>query len=156
MNWYWYNYFTNCSVRHSVTTEIREMTLEDYDAALVLWQSTEGIGLSAADDREKIACFLAHNPGLSFVANEGGTLVGTVLCGSDGRRGYLYHLTVIGGKRKAGTGRLLVEKSLDALQKAGIEKCHIFVYKDNLEGIKFWTHTGWVKRPELVIMSYDI
>jgi ribosomal protein S18 acetylase RimI-like enzyme len=134
---------------------VREMTLEDYDEALILWRSTPGIGLSPADKCDGIARFLARNPGLSFVAYEENSLVGTVLCGSDGRRGYLYHLAVKSGKRRGGMGRILVGKSLDALQEAGIEKCHIFVYKDNIEGIVFWADTGWVKRPELVIMSYD-
>jgi ribosomal protein S18 acetylase RimI-like enzyme len=134
---------------------VREMTLADYDEALILWQSTPGIGLSPADERDGISRFLAHNPGLSFVAYDGNSLVGTVLGGCDGRRGYLYHLAVKNGKRRGGTGRILAGKCLAALQKAGIEKCHIFVYKDNVEGIAFWADTGWVNRPELVIMSYD-
>ena len=137
-------------------TEIRLMTKEDYDTAYDLWKSTPGIGLSTADSREAISSFLDRNPGLCFVACEGEKLVGTVLCGSDGRRGYLYHLAVDVSYRRLGLGLQMAEKSLASLNAAGIEKCHIFVYKDNAEGIKFWAHTGWVERPELIIMSHDI
>lgn len=68
--------------------------MADYDEAWALWKRTEGIGLSQADEPRNIASFLARNPGLSFVAEEEGKIVGAVLCGSDGRRGFLHHLAV--------------------------------------------------------------
>ncbi|MFQ5903472.1 MAG: GNAT family N-acetyltransferase [Candidatus Binatia bacterium] len=73
---------------------IREMALQDYDEVLALWQTSEGVGLSDADLEEGVARFLDRNPGLSFVALDGEHLVGAVLCGHDGRRGYIHHLVV--------------------------------------------------------------
>lgn len=64
--------------------EIREFTIADYPGALGLWESTDAIGLSNADSRSNISSFLDRNPGLSFVALDGSTLVGTILCGHDG------------------------------------------------------------------------
>lgn len=133
------------------------MTIADYEDAIALWQGCDGIGLSAADSREAIARYLARNPGMSFVAREAdGRLVGAVLCGHDGRRGYLHHLAVAPGSRKHGLGRALVERCMDALLREGIDRCHLFVFRDNTPGQAFWLSTGWNERKTLVILSRDI
>ncbi len=136
--------------------QISPMTLVDYDAMMDLWQSTPGIGLSGADERPEIGKFLDANIGLCWCAYDNGNLVGTVLCGHDTRRGYLYHLLVQPDYRRRGLGQELVERSLEGLRKAGIQKCHIFVYTDNLLGLAFWQDTGWVMRPELSILSHNL
>jgi ribosomal protein S18 acetylase RimI-like enzyme len=139
-----------------VSVEIFPFTMQDYPEVIALWQTTEGMGLSSADSAERIAAYLQHNPGMSFVARLNGELVGAVLSGHDGRRGYLHHLAVRADRRGQGTGSLLVERCLAALKLAGIEKCHLFVYKDNSSGQEFWRKVGWVERVELVVMSKDI
>lgn len=136
--------------------QIEPMTIEDYDEAVALWQASEGVGLSSADTREAIARYLARNPGMSFVARSGGALVGAVLCGHDGRRGYLHHLAVRPDCRRQGIGRALVERCLAALGEQGIDKCHLFVFKANERGRAFWERNGWSERVTLVIMSKDI
>ena len=136
--------------------EIRLMTIEDYDEVYALWQASEGIGLSAADNRDGIARFLEHNPGLAFVARAGAELAGAVLVGDDGRRGYLHHLAVSASHRRRGLGRALVERCLSAMSERGIHKCHIFVHASNRSGQAFWEEIGFYPRPELVLMSYDI
>ncbi len=137
--------------------DIREMNISDYDDALALWKSTEGMGLSAADSREAIARYLERNPGMSFVARaENGELVGAVLCGHDGRRGLLHHLAVRRDCRGKGLGRKLAERGLAALRGAGIDKCHLFVRRDNPSGQSFWAQAGWYERTDLVLMSKDI
>jgi ribosomal protein S18 acetylase RimI-like enzyme len=138
----------------------------DYEAAHTLWSATEGIGLSEADSRGSIERFLDRNPGLSFVAVGGGpglagaaasgALAGAVLCGCDGRRGYLHHLAVAPAHRRRGVGRELVERCLAALSSIGVRKCHIFVIAGNLEGKRFWESTGWEERTSLIIMSRDV
>ena len=136
--------------------EIRAMTAADYDDALALWQAIEGLGLSAADSREAITRYLARNPGLSFVArDDGGALAGAVLCGHDGRRGYLHHLAVRPDCRGHGLGRELANHCLAALRAEGITKCHLFVKRSNVAGQSFWQRTGWTER-NLILMSKDI
>ncbi len=135
---------------------IREFTMADYDSAYALWETTEGIGLSQADERHHIASFLEHNPGMSFIAEEGGVLVGAVLCGSDARRGFLHHLAVDRSRRRSGIGRMLVQRCLEALATRGMRKCHIFVIADNEEGKGFWRRIGWEERTTLVVMSHDV
>jgi ribosomal protein S18 acetylase RimI-like enzyme len=133
---------------------IHPMTIADYDEAMALWQATEGMGLRPADERQHIARYLARNPGLSFVARDGDRLVGTVLCGHDGRRGYLQHLAVDRAYRRQGIGRALVAQTLDALRAIDINKCHLFVIKTNTAAIEFWKHIGWFERDDIVTMSH--
>ena len=103
-----------------------------------------------------MARFLARNPGLSFVAEEEGRIVGAVLCGNDGRRGFLHHLAVEKDRRRSGIGRDLVERCLSALAAAGFRKCHLFVLADNIEGQRFWRKIGWEERTTLKVMSRDV
>lgn len=132
---------------------IRPLSITDYDAILSLWQAAEGVGLSAADERTAIARYLERNPGLSFTAWEGELLVGAVLCGHDGRRGFIHHLAVAESHRRQGVGRMLVEHCLAGLRSRGIDKCHLFVYGVNTSAQAFWSEVGWMQRHDLVIMS---
>jgi putative acetyltransferase len=129
------------------------MNIDDYEEVYSLWQSSEGIGLSDADSRENLSVFLARNKGLSTVAIDGSKLVGALLCGHDGRRGYIHHLAVAGNFRRKGIGQALVEYSLEELSKAGIQKCHLFVFSENREARAFWSQINWTERSELIMMS---
>ncbi len=136
--------------------EILEFTPECYDEAYALWQRCDGIGLSDADEREPMVTFLLKNPGLNFIARVDGSLAGTCLCGSDGRRGYLYHLAVEPALRQRGIGKMLVERTLEALAEQKIHKCHIMVFGTNEPGLAFWKGGGWITRPEIVLMSHNV
>ncbi|MFQ5400508.1 MAG: GNAT family N-acetyltransferase [Anaerolineae bacterium] len=133
---------------------ITEMSAGEYNEVHTLWQVAEGVGLSRSDTKESVARFLERNPGLSFVAHDGGRTVGAVLCGHDGRRGYIHHLAVHPRYRRRGIGRALVERCLLALRQAGIDKCHLFVFNSNQEAIAFWKSIGWQHRIELSMMSH--
>jgi ribosomal protein S18 acetylase RimI-like enzyme len=111
--------------------EIREFVSDDIDAALRLWRRTEGVGLSDADQPGRLREFLARNPSLSRMALHGEVLIGTILCGSDGRRGYIHHLAVAADSRRKGVGRALLDAALSALRRTGIGKCHVFVFQSN-------------------------
>lgn len=123
------------------------------DAARALWARTDGVGLSAADEVEPLGRYLARNPRTSFVAIQGGALVGTLLCGHDGRRGLLHHLAVADHCRRSGLGRRLVDAGLQALRDDGIQKCHLMVFADNPGGLAFWAAIGAQRRVELQLLS---
>jgi putative acetyltransferase len=132
---------------------VRHFRIADFDAVIALWRRTEGVGLNESDTRRAIAAFLRRNPRLSFVAEKNGRVIGAVLCGHDGRRGYLHHLAVSKRHRRRGIGRLLVNACLAKLRKAGISKCNIFIFANNADGMKFRAHTGWSLRTELRLMQ---
>jgi len=134
--------------------EVRAMRESDYTEVLALWQRCEGIGLSDSDSREAIAAFLARNPDMSAVARSAdGRLVGAVLCGDDGRRGYLHHLAVSPDARRAGIAATLLRHCFERLAVRGISKCNIFLFGDNAAGREFWRRGGWAARPDLEILQ---
>ena len=130
----------------------------DYDDAAALWAASEGVVLRDADSREAIVRYLRRNPGCSFVARAepDGRLVGAVLAGHDGRRGYLQHLAVAPSHRRRGLGRALAERSLAALAAEGIAKCHLMVLDGNERARRFWASAGWSERGDIVLMSITV
>ena len=139
----------------SMDVQIRAFTVDDYDRAIELWNSEENVGLGPSDTRCSIALFLKRNPGLSKVMAIDGIVVATLLCGHDGRRGYLYHLCVDKRHRRKSVGRRLVDACLSELKRAGIQKCHLFVFDRNQPGKSFWAATAWSQRTDIEVFSKD-
>ncbi|MWC27683.1 GNAT family N-acetyltransferase [Paenibacillus sp. MMS18-CY102] len=132
---------------------IREMTIHDYEPMIQLWSSIEGLALSNADSKENIQRYLERNQGLSYVWEQDKQIVGTILCGHDGRRGFIYHVAVNPDYRNQKIGHQLVQTSLNQLRREGIDKCHIFVIEDNAIGNGFWSASGWEKRSGFYVYS---
>ncbi len=131
--------------------EIRKMQLCDYDSVYDLWLSCPGMGLNNLDDsREGIAKYLARNPDTCFVAVEQGKIIGAILTGHDGRRGYISHTAVSPDYRRQGVGRQLVETALNALKAQGINKVNLVAFVHNEQGNAFWEKMGFTKRPDLI------
>src|SRR5262245_54205819 len=128
---------------------ISTMCPVDIEEALHLWAATEGVGLNESDTPEQLRAYLERNPNLSVVARDGAKLVGAVLCGHDGRRGYLNHLAVLPAYRHRGLGRQLVARCLAALRDLQILKCNLFVYAANEPGKEFWNACGYAAREDL-------
>jgi len=139
-----------------MTFDISPFRIEFYDQVFALWQQCEGIGLSEADAREHIQTYLERNPGMSFIATSGNAVIGAVLCGHDGRRGFIHHLAVHSAYRRQGLARQLIERCLAELAEVGIQKCHIFILNTNSQGIEFWRRTGWFLRTDISLMSKNI
>jgi ribosomal protein S18 acetylase RimI-like enzyme len=135
---------------------LQELTIEYYDQILELWKRVPGMGLSDADSQANVEAFFARNPGLSFTYIEDGKIVGTILAGHDGRRGYIYHLAVDEAYRRRGIGQRLVQASLGKLRESGIAKCHLFVFADNQLGQDFWESTEWKRRDDLLLFSKSL
>ena len=102
---------------------IRSMEITDYEKIIDLWRNTDGMGLRSLDDSEQgISAFLRRNPSSNFVAIEKDEIVGTILCGHDGRRGYIYHTVVKENYREQGIATKLIEAAVSALQREGITR----------------------------------
>lgn len=123
---------------------IRQMTLDDYDEVYGLWTKTDGLSIEEGDDRDAIGLYLKRNQGLCFVAIAYGRIIGTILCGHDGRRGILRHLVVDASSRGQGIARSLIAECLAALAREGITRCNTFVLDANTDGRRFWEHMGWL------------
>ena len=130
---------------------IRRMASGDYDGVYDLWTNTPGMGLNPADDsREGIDRYLKRNPTSCFVAVDSGKIVGSIMSGHDGRRGFIYHTAVLPEYRNRGIARKLVEKAVNALEKEGIHKAALVVFEKNEIGNGFWEKVGFTERKDLI------
>ena len=137
--------------------EIRKMLVNDYEEVYALWMSCSGMGLNDLDDsREGIAKFLTRNPDTCFVAIEQGGVVGVILAGHDGRRGYIYHTSVHPDYRKRGIATKLVNTAMKALEVCGINKVALVVFARNQGGNSFWERTGFTIREDLIYRNKTI
>ena len=134
---------------------IRPMTIEDYDEVYAMWQITTKRALSKADERPQLARYLARNEGLSQVAVIEGKIVGTVLAGHDGRRGFIHHMAVLPDYRRKHIGHALAETAIAKITAEGIDKTHIFCYQNNETGQNFWRDFGFQKRDDVFVYSYN-
>jgi len=132
---------------------IEPFHISDYEEVLALWKRSGGICIGSADSRASIGAYLERNPGMSYVARVGDGIVGAVLGGHDGRRGYIHHLAVADRWRRRGIAGQLVEECLVALKAAGMEKVHIFILTGNKSGLAFWKSVGWEHRTDIQVAS---
>jgi N-acetylglutamate synthase len=121
----------------------RPMAVSDLSAVRELWDKAEGVELSEGDTAEELTRYLERNPDMSFVAMLGEEIIGAVLAGHDGRRGFMYHLAVAPDHQGRGAGRALVGRAVDALRAAGVVRVLILVRHDNSRGMEFWAKQGW-------------
>ena len=129
--------------------QIREMTMEDYEQVHELWMTIHGFGIRSLDDsRDYVERFIRRNPTTSIVAVCGGKVVGTILCGHDGRHGCFYHVCVAESYRKQGIGKAMAVYAMKALQQEGISKVTLVAYKHNTVGNQFWNSVGWTLRDD--------
>ena len=136
---------------------IRKMTINDYDLVYALWLSCVGMGLNDIDDsRSGIEKYLERNPGTCYVAVEQDQVIGSILAGHDGRRGYIYHTAVVPGHRHAGVGRRLVSAALESLKAQGVSKVCLVAFERNRDGNAFWESLGFTERTDLTYRDFPL
>lgn len=128
---------------------IRKMTIEDYDQVYALWKHIEGFGIRSIDDsRTGVERFLKRNPNTNIVAVEDDKIVGSILCGHDGRQGSFYHVCVLKEYRMKGIGKAMVVKAMEALKDEQINKVSLVAFTKNSVGNSFWRGVGWKCRED--------
>ncbi len=136
---------------------IRVMRIEDYNGVYNLWLNTPGMGLNTTDDsREGISRYLRRNPTSSFVAEADGQIVGVIMAGHDGRRGYIHHTAVLPKYRNQGIAGRLLDCAMCALEKEGINKAALVVFARNEIGNAFWENRGFQVRDDLIYRNKNI
>ncbi len=125
------------------------MTADDYDSVAKLWTNSSGVGVNPDDSKENISKYLERNPNTSFVAIENNEIVGAILAGHDGYRGFIHHTAVSGSHRDMGIGTKLVNVAVDAIRNEGINKVVLVAFKTNTLGNSFWEKQGFTVREDL-------
>ena len=136
---------------------VRTMTIEDFDQVHALWMTISGFAIRSIDDsREGVERFLRRNPTTSVVAEEDGKIVGSILCGHDGRRGCLYHVCVHKDYRMRGIGKAMVVYAMNALKAEEISKVSLIAFTRNDIGNAFWNRIGWTRRMDLNYYDFTL
>lgn len=136
---------------------IRTMEIADYEGVHALWMTIKGFAIRSVDDsREGVEIFLKRNPTTSVVAVEDGKIVGSILCGHDGRRGCLYHVCVATEYRRRGIGKAMVVQAMQALKAEKINKVSLIAFTQNDIGNAFWNQIGWTKREDLNYYDFTL
>ena len=136
---------------------IRKMTIDDYEGVYNLWRNTPGVGLNTTDDsKEGISKYLSRNPDTCFVSEKDNEIVGVIMGGHDGRRGYIHHTAVKVSERGQGIGSKLVDCVMTALGKEGINKVALVVFRKNKIGNDFWEKRGFMTREDLIYRNKNI
>lgn len=136
---------------------IRAMRQSDYELVYELWCEIKGFGIRSVDDsKENILAFIERNPNLSAVCEldedkngfKKGKIVGSILCGHDGRTGGFYHVCVHSSFRKLGIAHEMTKFCLGALKKEKINKIALIAFKSNDLGNEFWQNYGFTLRED--------
>lgn len=137
--------------------QIRKMTIDDYEGVYQLWISTPGMGIRSVDDsKEGIEKYLNRNPETCFIAESENEIIGVILSGHDGRRGYIHHTAVNTTYRMQGIGRVLVNAATEALKDQGINKVALVAFGTNNLGNSFWESQGFEDRNDLVYRNKSL
>ena len=135
--------------------KIRAMEIGDYHKVYQLWQQIEGFGLRTIDDSEEgITRFLKRNPHTSVVAEEEGEIIGSILCGHDGRTGCFYHVCVEKSHRNRGIATKMTDFAIEALKQEHINKVSLVAFCSNETGNVCWHELGWKERKDLNCYDY--
>ena len=125
------------------------MEKSDYSEVAALWASIKGMGIRSIDDGEEgVSRFIERNPNTSVVALDGDRIIGSVLCGHDGRQACFYHVCVSEDHRLQGIGRAMVDRCVEGLRAEHINRIYLIAFKRNKGGNSFWKQLGWEYRDD--------
>ncbi len=132
--------------------KIREFKIDDYSIVRDLWQAA-GLILRPGDELEGVKLKLQRDSDLFLVAVQDDRLVGSVMGGWDGRRGWIYHLAVEPEHQRQGIGAGLVREVEKRLVAKGAKKVNAQVYKWNERSSEFFKAIGYETQPDLIMIG---
>ena len=139
-------------MHNKIEIKIRKMKITDYEEVYKLWNSIKHFAIRQIDDsKEGIIKFLNRNKLTCVVAIFNKKIVGSILCGHDGREATFYHVCVDKYMRNKGIATLMVKYIIPKLEKEGINKIKLVAFKNNKLGNQFWNYLGFDKRKDINI-----
>ena len=134
---------------------IREFRIEDYPAVRELWHAA-ALELRPGDELEDIKLKLQRDPDLFLVSEQDNRIVGSVIGGWDGRRGWIYHLAVSPNYQRKGIGAGLVEELENRLVAKGAKMINAQVHKLNTISATFFKAMGYDERSHLIMIGKQL
>ena len=133
--------------------KIEKYSMKSYAEVITLWRKA-GISVGSSDTMEELKKMYQRNPQLFLIGKINKKVVGVVMGGFDGRRGYLHHLAIDPDYQKRGYGKIMMDALVGKFRKMGVHKIHLFIEKYNKEVVKFYSNSGWEIRDDLIMMSF--
>lgn len=137
---------------------IREMNDTDLSKVQLLWKEV-GFNPSFSDTIPELKKMLKHNPNLCLVlelSNGERKLIGAVLGGFDGRRGWIHHLAINHLYQNRGIGTIVMNELTKRFEKIGVVKLKLEILVINKKVIEFYKRLGWDLRKDLTTMSLTL
>ncbi len=134
-----------------MTLAIRSAGPEDEPALVALWHACDLVASyndPAADFR--FAKAGAYSDVL-VGADAAGRIIGSVMVGHDGHRGWLYYVAADPGARGTGAGRQMVQAAEAWLRERGVVKAQLLVRETNTQVVSFYEHLGFETAPRVVM-----
>ncbi|MHB1317521.1 MAG: GNAT family acetyltransferase [Anaerolineae bacterium] len=136
---------------------IRPFEMAEYDSVLALWQaSAPGIEIRPSDSRAEVEKRCRRDQDLFLVAEREGRIVGVVMGGWDGRRGWIHHLAVAADAQGQGVASALVDQLEDRLRALGCLKVNLLVRRGNEAARSLYMRMGYQEAPSLVAMGKEL
>lgn len=127
---------------------IRTFVAADAGALIALWRTAFPETAPHNQPEVSLARKLAVDD-LIYVAVEDEALLGSIMVGYDGHRGWLYSVCVADAARRTGLGTRLVEHACDALARLGCAKVNLQVREDNVAVTAFYEQLGFDQEPRV-------
>jgi ribosomal protein S18 acetylase RimI-like enzyme len=125
-----------------VACSLRTGQLSDIDPVLRLWVAS-GAEATHTDDVGSLSALVAHDASALIVAEEDGSIVGSVIAAWDGWRGSVYRLVVAPSHRRRGLGRQLIGEAEARLSAVGAVRLQAIVVETERPAMGFWRESGW-------------
>ncbi len=132
---------------------IEKFSMKFYEEVIEVWRKS-GIRVGSTDTKEELKRIVRRSPQLFLVGKIDEKIIGVVIGGFDGRRGYVHHLAVNPDYQKKGYGKLILGELMNKFLELKVHKVHLFIEKYNKEVIEFYRNLGWEIRDDLIMMSY--
>ncbi len=122
----------------------------EFAALVALWDAC-GISTPQNDPARDIP-FMQHAPNaILLLGHRDGRLIGSIMAGHDGHRGWLYKLAVAPDQRGQGFGRALVREAEDWLAACGLPKVNLMIRETNTAVRDFYATLGYAETPRTVM-----
>jgi ribosomal protein S18 acetylase RimI-like enzyme len=131
-------------------TDIRPYRPADQDATIALWRAC-GLVVPLNDPVQDIILCRQSGHGEILVGELDRRIVGSVMVGHDGHRGWLYYLAVTPELQQGGLGRRLVTEAEAWLRARGVPKVQLMIRDTNTEAADFYQRIGYLREPRIVM-----
>lgn len=121
---------------------VREMLESEAERVVSLWHAA-GVTRPWNNPHKDIAFAMSADQASILVAEDEDVLVGTVMVGEDGHRGWVYYVAADPQYRRQGVGRALMAAAEQWLQQRGIWKLNLLVRSDNVDVVGFYQRLGY-------------